>query len=420
MPIESSQRPPYPHLLAAKINHRIPPAIENDRRDDLETLSARRRIDELVDLALTGLPRMHKAGEFGHTLRARNTSEDTEELEGDSLRYTAIVSLGLAFLPADEQRSALEGMSARELGLVCAARARTSADPGAIALAAWAAAEVSGFYAQFLFDRLEDHLKSGGPVETVTCAWALTASIAARELGDTRKLMRLAADLLLQAQSRQGLFPHVLSRGNSGYGRAHIGCFADQVYPIQALSRLHAAYATPGALAAAEACATRICALQGSAGQWWWHYDTRDGSVVEGYPVYSVHQHGMAPMVLLDLKEAGGQDHSSSIRRGMDWLFQRPELSTRLVENDKGVIWRKVARREPGKTVRWLSAITTAASPGFRLPGLDLLFPPRSIDHECRPYELGWLLYAWLSGGIVTGLSNTNAATPDLTSGGTT
>lgn len=421
MPIERSLTQPCLHVLPPKVTNRVPRAVEYDRRDGMEPLSVRRGIDEMIDLALTGLPRMHKAGAFGHTLRAvKSKSLDTEELEGDSLRYTAIVALGLAFLPLDEQFSALAGMSASELGRVCASRARTSSDPGAIALAAWAAAEASEFYAQALFDRLADHLTSEDAVETVTCAWALTAAIAAARLGDTRNIKSLATDLLLKGQSRHGLFPHILSSGKAGYVRAHIGCFADQVYPIQALSRLHATCATPGALAAAQAVATRICALQGSAGQWWWHYDTRDGSVVEGYPVYSVHQHGMAPMVLLDLKEAGGKDHLSSIRKGLEWLFQRPELPTRLIENDKGVIWRKVARREPGKMVRWLSAMTTAASPGLRLPGLDLLFPPRLIDHECRPYELGWLLYAWLSGGTVTRLAAGKTATHDRTSGGTT
>ena len=36
-------------------------------------------------------------------------------------------------------------------------------------------------------------------------------------------------------------------------------------------------------------------------------------------------------------------------------------------------------------------------SPGARLGLLDRTFPPTVVDHECRPYELGWLLYAWLS-----------------------
>ena len=92
------------------------------------------------------------------------------------------------------------------------------------------------------------------------------------------------------------------------------------MYPLQAFARLHASGDDPQALAAAEAVATAICAAQGEAGQWWWHYDSRDGSVVEGYPVYSVHQHAMGPMALLDLADAGGTGHDEAISRGLSWL----------------------------------------------------------------------------------------------------
>ena len=54
--------------------------------------------------------------------------------------------------------------------------------------------------------------------------------------------------------------------------------------------------------------------------------------------------------------------------------------------------------------MRAISALTTAAKPGLKVPGIDRLFPPGYIDKECRPYELGWLLYAWLSGGTIARL----------------
>jgi hypothetical protein len=34
-------------------------------------------------------------------------------------------------------------------------------------------------------------------------------------------------------------------------------------------------------------------------------------------------------------------------------------------------------------------------APNARLAVLDTLFPPGSLDAECRPYHLGWVLYAW-------------------------
>ena len=120
--------------------------------------------------------------------------------------------------------------------------------------------------------------------------------------------------------------------------------------------------------------------------------------MVEGYPVYSVHQHAMAPMALLDLADAGGQRHLEAICRGLRWLARPSETSEDLVLDEPPIIWRKVARADHRKMVRGLRAASTRLRPGMRLSlALDRVFPPGAVDHECRPYELGWLLLAWLS-----------------------
>jgi hypothetical protein len=342
---------------------------------------------------------MYRDGRFAHTVRRSDDQGPALKVEGDSLRYAAIVALGLSCLDHDSQRSILAGGDAAQLARLVAARARHSADTGALALAAWAAAEVGHIHATDLFARLATELARGAPVETVTCAWTLTAALAASHLGDSLPLARLAAERLFAGQERFGLFPHVLPAASAGRWRSHVGCFADQVYPIQALARLYALRPNAEALAAAEDCAARIVELQGEAGQWWWHYDTRDGSVVEGYPVYSVHQHAMGPMALLELWEVGGTAHWKAIVRSLSWLDRRPELNVPLVSEQDHLIWRKIARREPNKAVRALAAAATALRPGLRVPGIEALFPPVRVDYECRPYELGWLLYAWLSNG---------------------
>ena len=69
-----------------------------------------------------------------------------------------------------------------------------------------------------------------------------------------------------------------------------------------------------------------------------------------------------------------------------------------LIAADKPVIWRKVGRNDPRKLVRGMAAARSAVLPGTSMPGVGLLFPAGTVDYECRPYELGWLLYAWLSG----------------------
>ncbi|NIX75688.1 hypothetical protein [Microvirga terricola] len=358
--------------------------------------AVRARVDELIALARRGLPGMAIEDGFAQTVRAADGPVGSMvRPEGENLRYAAIVALGAAQVDEEQQRQILSGSTAATLVRRVVQQAGSSSDLGAVALAVWVAAEGAGFLAADLLERLRAALTSDRPLSTVECAWALTAALAVRHLTETDALSRRAAARLQAAQGAGGLFPHMLPARASGRFRAHVGCFADQVYPIQALARFSAALGDAAALAAANACAARICACQGPAGQWWWHYDIRDGRVVEGYPVYSVHQHAMAPMALLDLWEAGGADHWPSIVKGLAWLKAPPEVGVSLVCDRRNVIWRKVGRRESRKAVRSISAVTTALKAGFHVPGLDLLFPPTRIDYECRPYELGWLIYAW-------------------------
>lgn len=364
------------------------------------------RLAALCALGVDGLGRMALPGlHFPRTMRSLADRDGAGiGAEGDSLRYAIIVALGLAWMPESVQRRVLRGNMAAGLAQACVQRALQSCEPGAVALAAWAAAEAAGIFSAELFERLKTLLTHERVIQTVPCAWALTAALAGRHLGPTAEIQDLAAQLLLEAQSASGLFPHALPARSLGWARSHVGCFADQVYPIQALARLARAENDPVALWAAEAGAARIVALQGQAGQWWWHYDIRDGSVVEGYPVYSVHQHAMAPMALLDLFAAGGSDHRPAVLKGLGWIDAHPESGAPLVSPADGMIWRKIGRREPAKLVRSVAAVTTALAKGWHAPGLDRAFPPGVIDRECRPYEFGWMLYAWRSRGVVEAL----------------
>ena len=315
---------------------------------------------------------------------------------GTSPRYTAIAALGLLRLPAQVQQQVLDGGDARDLVGRLAKQLDTLTDPADVALVCWAAAESGDSELHRALARLAELDRGNGPLPVVAAAWVVTALAAARAHAEVERHLAAARQRLLTA--RAALWPHTTDRSGPRH-RAHVGSFADQVYPVQALARLHASDRDPEALAAAGEAAAAICRAQGEAGQWWWHYDARTGAVVEGYPVYSVHQYAMAPMALLDLAEAGGQEHLDSICRGLRWLAAPPETSTPLILDEPPVCWRKVARGDRRKLVRGLRAAVTRLRPGLRLEMLDWLFPPGVVDHECRPYEPGWLLYTWLPAG---------------------
>ncbi len=136
-----------------------------------------------------------------------------------------------------------------------------------------------------------------------------------------------------------------------------MGSFADQIYPVQALARARDAHGAADPLAAANRTADRLCAAAGPAGQWWWHYDARNGAVVERYPVYSVHQHAMAPMALLDL--ARGRRRRTTRERsspGCAGSTRTRRSFEDLVDDGTRLVWRKVGRREPRKAARGLGA----------------------------------------------------------------
>jgi hypothetical protein len=257
-------------------------------------------------------------------------------------------------------------------------------------------------------DRLLAHSRTQAPVPTVEHAWTLVALTGAgqgdglRELSgggeEVAEAAERIAERLLGAQGPSGLFPHHLPPDRLNRLRYHVGCFADQAYAVQALARYAAATGDERALAAAAGCADRLVDLQGAQGQWWWHYDWRHGTVVERYPVYSVHQHAMAPMALMELREAGGPDHRAAVAKGVAWLLHRPESAAELIADELGVVWRKGGRRETRKIVRRVRSAASSRQQEVRMPWLDWVFPPGPVDRECRPYELGWLLYAWQTG----------------------
>jgi hypothetical protein len=226
---------------------------------------------------------------------------------------------------------------------------------------------------------------------TMELSWFLTglslASVAdPKYFPEIKGIAETTYRLINANQAHSGLFGHQ-GRGSSLTGRirSRIGSFADQVYPIYAFSRYGSAFNAGGPVKNALMCARTLCDLQGPLGQWYWHYDSYAGHVAGTYPVYSVHQDGMAPMALFTLGDASGVDFSEAAYAGLTWITGQNELGRDLRES--GVIWRSFYQP---KCVLY----TKEAA---RLAGLAV---SDDIDHlrvlyECRPYHLGWLLYAF-------------------------
>ncbi len=229
---------------------------------------------------------------------------------------------------------------------------------------------------------------------TMDLAWFLTGLAYA---GQTSAAMRRhlansalsAYALLAKNQGGHGIFRHLsANKSVAGFLRSRIGSFADQVYPIYALTRFCQAYGFPSALPRARKCAEAICRNQGPLGQWWWHWDATTGRVLRRYPVYAVHQDGMAPMALSALSEAIRSDFSKPIHKGLAWITGRNELGNDLCDRSAGTIWRSIYR--PAGVAKYWKEVRDLINPGREGESADGL----RVLLECRPYHLGWLLYA--------------------------
>src|ERR1700677_743498 len=195
--------------------------------------------------------------------------------------------------------------------------------------------------------------------------------------------------LLKKNQGEHGVFSHLAENGGlTGLMRGRMGSFADQVYPIYALAKFSKAYQVPKAAERALDTALTLCELQGPYGQWWWHYDAITGKVLGRYPVYSVHQYGIAPMALQALGEETLSDFTPWIYKGLRWVHGDNELEHDMRDASTNLVWRYVYRSDYKK--HWDVALAVLLAREDTQSHKEL-----AVLRECRPYELGWLLYTF-------------------------
>lgn len=357
--------------------------------------AAPRDPDGLVSFALESLRPMElPSGLFCHH-RARGEAEPVDV----SLRYTLMVLLGLH---EAERAGRQHGFDLERVWGAAAARVGAAElVPGDLGLFLWAAAVGGREDADELAQRLELALPPAGGLvarEGMELAWIVQGAalqLAAGGGAAHERHLRLALDVLLRNQAPSGLMHH------SGSGRRRrFPNFATQIYSVLALATVARLGFDDRAVPAAQRIADRLLELQLDDGGWPWIYDARIGRVVERYEVYSVHQHGMAPMGLLALGEVTQEErYAEAARRGLEWIHGRNELGTDMVDIGEGLIYRSIRRRKPLDRIALYA--NTAAGAAIRRPvvgrgGLEL------FDITCS-YELGWLVYAWAGPGGASG-----------------
>lgn len=351
--------------------------------------------DQLCELAVKGLVSMFDPQSQLFCFRLKQAQHGLVR-EGLSHRYTIIALLGLHRLEAAGSRPPIDVRPVLDSLLRDYAWLDNLGDVG---LLLWLCALVSPerlieLYSGLRVDTALVRFRDARRGYTTELAWFLSglahASMALpQQLPGLRDLAVKTYGLLADNQGIQGIFGHMARRGNmAGALRGHIGSFADEVYPIYALTKFAEAFKLQAALDMARNCAEAICLRQGPQGQWWWHYNSSTGEVFGKYPVYSVHQHGMGPMALFALGEATRMDFSGSVHKGLSWIEANNELDIDLQDSGSSVIWRciYVKKRYKVYSRRCLGLL------GYR--GGTESVSDLAVRFECWSYELGWLLYA--------------------------
>jgi hypothetical protein len=363
----------------------------------MQTRTLRESFEELAPVVRELLPRMvdPTTGLFCHK---SVLAGDEYRNVGTSPFYTAVSLVGalsddtLASLASEERLEAVHDA------------AIASSDPSLIGAGAWALAAAGDERAHQLISRGRHlpvrRLSSMGLGLLLAGAAAVAEDQANRRdaLRDAASSWRseLSSRFIREAGVFRGLVPS-FSLDYLMHGR--VSSFAAQVYPLHGLARATLVFGLP-LPDACRRCADNLVALQGSLGQWWWFYSVEKPKVLDGYPVYSVHQDGMAFMALCLLQEIGVEDYASPLRRGLAWLMGANELGESLVSANPPFVSRCIQRRgsdadafgglSRADRLRLFAASLRLASP----LGSDVSGRPLEILRECRPYHLGWLLYA--------------------------
>lgn len=353
--------------------------------------------NKLVVLSLISLGKMYNDENKLFCFRAIKNGNSTV-YENTSIRYTLICLLGLRRCeingiksPVNIKDSVSEILKKRidfdhagDLGLLLWLCSMFGSDYGH---------EVEDIVDKLSRTEIFEKYRDLRNENTMEMSWLLTGllfSVLNREnpLHNLNEFCNKIFNLIVRNYGGKGVFAH--SGGGNYFERIrrHIGSFADQVYPIYALSLYSHIFKSDKAADIAEKCSETLCRLQGPLGQWWWHYNSKTGNVFENYPVYSVHQHGMAPMALFANKKITGLNHDMEVVKGLQWITGNNELGVNLVDELNHLVWRCVHTNKLN-TSRNIAHNVISNTNTCNIPK-DSLF----ILKECWSYELGWLLYA--------------------------
>jgi hypothetical protein len=353
-------------------------------------------INQLTLYGLAGLRHcwMPEHGRWSHKYHLDGRSSPNESIPHSDLYYSLNVLLG--FAPIRQAVSHEHYDVPALFDSLCRDLPNWPVRNGAWGMALWAAAELDLDTPAVAADRLRPFAADPAPAAAWTAqdvGLSLSGAAAqARHDASWRPVARGLAKLLLQ----QFRGPGALFRDSGQGPRRHFATFATQVYAAMSLYQYGELADDQAAIAAANACAAKLIALQGPQGEWPWFYLPAADRVLDPYEVYSVHQHGMAPALLHHAVRHQVPGARHAIETGFRWIFGANEMGRSMLRPDLSLIYRSQRRQgfQGRREARLMRAAVAAATGGSGwTPGKA----PLQLTEEMRSYEFGWLL--WSFGG---------------------
>ena len=349
-------------------------------------------INYMINLSVRGLEGMFDAKNQLFCYRTIKRGHGVHN-EGLSLRYTIISLMGLHMFEVCGGKSNIDN---RKVFSSLLEKWNQLDNIGDVGLLLWLCSLVEPKKAVFIFNKLRVKYlmkihKDAVDGRTMELSWLLTgltylSSTETIYKKDLKVLTEETYKNLLNNYRGMGIFGHGKKYIYPSGFRSRIGSFADQVYPIYALSKYSTVFGDKNAIEIGLKCGESICRSQGELGQWWWHYDADSGRVIGKYPVFSVHQDGMAPMALFALEKAAGKDFSVHVKKGLHWITGNNELNVNMIDEPRNAIWRSMYLKKYFAYKYELLSLSNLES--------HVEYRNLNVLYETRPYHFGWLLYA--------------------------
>ncbi len=361
--------------------------------------------DLLTAYGVRGLARcwMENHGRWSHKYHLDGRSDPNESKPHSDVYYSFNVLLGLARVPRPAQGLTPEPRDVFKA--LCTAAVQLPMRNGAWGMAVWAATGIGVEAPGSITDKL---LGLGRNIDQallwqaqdVGLSLTGVCTLAAHDATWTPVAKALRDTLMTQFRG-----PGALFRDGAKGIRRHVASFATQVYAALALYHYAELFRDREALRAANACVSKLIALQGENGEWPWFYAPAGDRVLDMYEVYSVHQHGMAPALLHHAVTAGVPGAREALRKGFQWIFGANVLGQSMLVPALSLVYRSQARN--GLAGR--RGVRLASSAFHMVTGLipqPVAASQLHLTPEMRSYEFGWLLWSFSGRADYADLAN--------------